>query len=62
MLRNDKSDEFVSAATGEGSAAEPLDCRTTEDTPETGTTDSSTEASHQTVPSGRGWFLIIKHA
>ncbi|KAK7162428.1 hypothetical protein R3I93_006661 [Phoxinus phoxinus] len=49
---NEEGDEDES--TGEGSAAEPLDCRTNEDTPETGTTDSSTEASHQTVPSGRG--------
>lgn len=53
---------FVSAATGEGSAVEPLDCRTTEDTPETGTTNRSIEKSHQTVPSGRGWSLRIKHA
>jgi len=27
MLRNYKTDVFVSAATGEGSAAEPLDCK-----------------------------------
>lgn len=54
MLKSYKTNVFLSAAAGEGSAAESLDCRTTEDTPETGITDGSTEASHQTVPSGRG--------
>jgi len=60
MQRYCKTDVFVSAATG----AEPLHSRTPEDTSETGTTDNSTEpeASHQTVPSGRGWSFRIKHA
>lgn len=56
ILRNYKTDVLACVATGEG-FAESFDCRTTEDTPDTG----STEARHQTGPSGRGWALRIKH-